>query len=364
MAVDDRLALLSETEEELEEESPLDLDFEEELELMPIADLEMTPTRCPADEPYTVRGFGRYSDDIRLLPDQQKNKLATIALEISKMASGRPDRGMSELPPAAQVLVVGHADLDAARESHEPGFLQFISEKRAAAVRSYLCSRVGTSLIFRIDWFEIGLGARALAVSNPRTEAERKCNRRVEITLSPQGTPQLDDKQRGSAHINFTGPGTFSEYYSIALQGTSGQYDKPQLAEKRAREIAEKVVRFMEQRGQEINTVCGKFFPGFVPEFKNALQGTASKFSDPDIVINKASEIAEHAHFGSQLMSRKLQWKYASLPQPMGKDCEVDGKVLGGPINRALCRSHGHILDTATRMVIARDLDEYKKLPR
>src|ERR1700719_844810 len=83
MAVDDRHALLSETEEELEEESPLDLDFEEELELMPIAELEMTPTRCPADEPRTVRGFDRYSEDISLLPNDQQKKLVDLSVAIT-----------------------------------------------------------------------------------------------------------------------------------------------------------------------------------------------------------------------------------------------------------------------------------------
>jgi hypothetical protein len=38
-------------------------------------------------------------------------------------------------------------------------------------------------LAARITWIPTGRGAAALAVSHPRTETERECNRRVEITL-------------------------------------------------------------------------------------------------------------------------------------------------------------------------------------
>jgi hypothetical protein len=51
-----------------------------------------------------------------------------------------------------------------------------------------------------------------------------------------------------------------------------------------------------------------------------------------------------------------------SLPQPMSPDCKpVHGKVTG-PDNHMLCGTHGHVLDTKSRMIIAHSLDEYKKL--
>jgi outer membrane protein OmpA-like peptidoglycan-associated protein len=363
MAVNDRLALLSETEEELQEESPLDLDFEEELELMPIAELEMTPTRCPVDEPRTVREFDRYSEDISLLPNDQQKKLVDLSVAITKMVSGLPDVHAPDLPEA-QVLVAGHADLDAARERREPGFLKIISEKRALAAFCDLRSRVDLFSRTRINWILVGRGVSALAVSNPRTEAERKCNRRVEIMLvpPPQARPHLNANQRGRVN---TDREIFREFFSVALQGTSGQYDKPQVAEKKAREIAERILPFLERRVlgvQKTKNECENDV-GFLDLFKDALQGTASKFGDPDDVIKKASEIAEQAVFGALQARRKLEWKRASLPQSMGGDCEIEGKLPGG-LNQVLCRTHSHIIDTTTRMVIAHDLEEYKKHPR
>jgi hypothetical protein len=157
---------------------------------------------------------------------------------------------------------------------------------------------------------------------------------------------------------------TFSDFYDIALQGTSGQYERPEVAAKKAREIAEKVGPFLEQRAQyrrKRRIDCAD--DGFLTLFKNALQGTASKFSDPDVVINKASEIAEAADLGGMQEVRKLEWKYATLPQPMAGDCEAGGKVPGGHISHVFCRQHGHILDTRDRKVIAHDAEEYKRLP-
>jgi hypothetical protein len=348
-------ALQRELEQELEEDDLLDLQFEEEMELMPIVAQQMAPTRCPADRPRTVRGFSRYSDDIGLLPTDQQNKLATISLEITRSLTGAPG-----VEPVIQVLVVGHADLDAARESREPGFLQFMSEKRALSASYDLQCRMDLSLVLRIRWIEIGRGARSLAVSAPRMEAERKCNRRVEIMLvrSPQLPPRLNDNQHQKASVEFD---IFVKYYIIALQGTSGQYDKPQVAERKAREIAERVGPFLSRRNQRRHRCENN--AGFLKRFDEVLQGTASKFPDPDVVINQASEIAEHALFGPGQVRRKLEWINASLPQPIGPDCEVDGKVPGAPVNHLFCRTHGHIVNTTTRMVIAHDLEEYKKVP-
>jgi hypothetical protein len=351
-----RFERLGEFEEELEEEAAeLELLFPRGRPLgMPRT---MMAPRCPADTQYTLIGFSRYSDDIRLLPNDQQKKLDIIAREITNSLSGAPGA-----TPVAQVVAVGHADLDAARERGEPGFLQFISEKRAQAASLDLCCRLDASLRDRIRWIEKGRGARALAVSNPRTEAERKCNRRVEITLvrSPQGAPQLNPDQVGQALMKLE---DFVDFYHVALQGTSGQYDKPQLAEKKAREIAEKAQSFNERRQQDCfceSPAAGYTFRRF---FTDALQGTASKFSDPDVVINKAAEIADQAKFGVKREQRRLEWKYAPLPQAMGVDCEPGGRVPGGPVNHVICRTHGHILDTSSRTVIAHDPEEYKKRP-
>jgi hypothetical protein len=177
-------------------------------------------------------------------------------------------------------MVVGHADLDAARESREPGFLQFISEKRAIAVANRLCCRLADKLrpdperLRAISWLIVGRGARTLAVSSPRTEAERKCNRRVEITLKrsdplpPRPFPKLNYDESLAAAAD---EGTATDCYHVALQGTSGQYDRPEVAEKKAREIAEKIPSFIEKRKRDRmlkRLYCPEYkIPGSIDKF-------------------------------------------------------------------------------------------------
>jgi hypothetical protein len=349
MTLDGRPSLLTELEEELEEEYPLSVGLGS-------AELEMPPTtRCPADSPYTVRGFGRYDYDVRLLPTGQQNKLAAIAREIISSQSEGP-----VITPVKQVFVVGHADLDALRESREPGFLQLISERRAQAVMTELSCRLGGSFPGVSDQVVVGRGARSPAVRTPRTEAERSCNRRVEIILVRAPQPQLNGNQRAASEALLK----LEPIYHMALQGTSGQYDRPLVAAMKAKEIAVKAIFFLDQKEQENKkNTCGKDqYHGFYQFFFDALQGAASKFSDPDVVINKAWEIMEHAGFARVQAVRTIQWKFASLspPPPMAADCEIGGRVPGGPPNHVFCRQHGHILDTTTNTVIAHDLKEYK----
>jgi hypothetical protein len=343
----------TEFEEEIEEEYPL-------VVRLPIAELEVPRGSCPVASKHTVTGFSRYSDDIRLLPGNQQKKLADIAAEIAGSLSGAPG-----VLPVVQVLVTGHADQDSARERREPGFLQFTSERRAQATIAYLHCKLGWWPPKGVNWLPVGRGARALAISNPRTEEERKCNRRVEITLmrSPkQPLPKLDQDQ---IRVSDMQSAQFQQYYQIALQGTSGQFDGPQLAEKKAREIAEKVGPFLKQRKDKCEGGFDYFQQTLVPYFQAALQGTASRFHDPDVALNKAYEVAEQAGFGLLQAKKRIEWKNASVspPQPMAGDCEPDGRVSGGPPNHVYCRTHDHVVDTKAGVVIAHSLDEYKKLP-
>ena len=316
-------------------------------------EMEAPSGRCPIDNPYAIRGFNQYSDDIRLLPPSQQNKLAAIAAEIANSQSGAPG-----VAPVTQVIVVGHADLDATRERREPGFLQYMSEKRAAAVVLDLaCRTKGITLI------PSGRGARVLAVPAPRTEAERACNRRVEVVLvrPSQSLPRLDQNQLAQAEFR---QATFRDYYHIALQGASGQYPPP-VAEQKAMEIAEKAVPFVELRVQEsIQCMPSPWEAAVQPYFKDALQGTAQKYPTPDEVISKAYEMARHSFLVERRTAQKWNWRSATLPQPMAPDCEIVRGKVPGPANHALCGTHGHILDTTARTVIAHDLDEYKRQPR
>jgi outer membrane protein OmpA-like peptidoglycan-associated protein len=311
---------------------------------------EMAATRCPPDRSDVVRGFHRYSV---LIPVSERDKLRDLARTMtSRKSAGTLD----------YVQIVAHADRDPVRESREPGFLHRISQQRADAVREYLEARLDFSLRRSTTYVMIGRGATELAVPDPRTEAERACNRRAEITLVR--LPQLNPDQSNAMAAE---QGTFLQYYHITLQGTSGQYEKPQLAEEKAREIADKCFEFVAGKAAKSWEYMQIFTNnGGTQYFKDALQGTASKFSDPQVVINNAFEIAENAMFGQAQEKSKLTWKYASpLPQPMGADCKiVRGKIPGAPANHVLCGTHGHIIDTTTRMVIAHNLEEYKKLPK
>jgi hypothetical protein len=257
--------------------------------------------------------------------------------------------------------VVGHADFDAARESRQPGFHQLMSEKRAAAVSFELCSQLGLSMSATMNWLDIGFAARSPVVAGPKTEAERICNRRVEVTLvrSPQMTPALDQNQHLAVEARWS---TFLEYYELALQGTSGQLSPPR-AEQFARDIAFRVLDYFPKSGLETKNGCEKY-PGFRTDFKTAIQGTASKYPTADLVVSNAAEIAQHAYFGRQRGHRTWEWKNATLPQAMALDCEVVRGQVAGPENHVLCGTHGHVVDTNAKTVIAHDLDEYKRLFR
>jgi outer membrane protein OmpA-like peptidoglycan-associated protein len=148
-------------------------DFEQELAAA--AAQEMMVGRCPPDRPDTVRGFKRYSNDVTLLTPSEQRKIAAIADTIRTSLSGPT--------PVIQVNLIGHADLDLARERREPGFMRTKSLQRAAAVSQALQRQLGAANASRIRWSPDGAGATSLAVPSPHTEAERACNRRVEIQL-------------------------------------------------------------------------------------------------------------------------------------------------------------------------------------
>jgi len=320
--------------------------------------------RCPVDSPTVIRGFTRYDNNISLLPPEQQNKLTVIAQEIANSQSGA-----AGVMPVTQVIAVGHADPDPAMEARHPGFLQYVSEKRAHAVLELLncryialTSNIRTGTLSGNDWIGVGRGARVLAIPAPRTEEERKCNRRAEIILvRSTRRPQLS--QPPSVELLSASDSTL-HFYHAALQGTSGRYDDPHVALQKAREIAEKAVRFVAFKLRERTASCPALadLQDFTPFFVDALQGTASKYDDTDTVINRATEIAESAGYVFGQARNRLEWRFAVLPQPMGPDCEAVTGQVPGPANHVLCRPHDHILDTTAGTVIAHDLNEYRQL--
>ncbi|MFZ0815956.1 MAG: hypothetical protein WAM78_10580, partial [Candidatus Sulfotelmatobacter sp.] len=213
-------------------------------------------------------------------------------------------------------------------------------------------------------------GARALAVPSPRTEVERACNRRVEVIFvhPAESLPHLDQDPTAAFLAN-TAQQNLREFYETALQGTSGQY-LPPVAEQMAADIAEKAMPLLKKlsaitcpsgTGAKYSDIWTVYLASF---FKDALQGTAQKYPTPDQVVSQAYEIAKHSVLVLRQAQQRLDWASATLPQPMALDCEsVLGKVPGPP-NHVLCGTHGHILDTNSKTVIAHDLEEYKRLFR
>ncbi len=180
-----------------------------------------------------------------------------------------------------------------------------------------------------------------------------------------ESLPHLD-QDPATAFLANTAQQNLRDFYETALQGTSGQY-LPPVAEKMAADIAEKAMPLHKKltaiscasgTGSKLNNIWDVYLASF---FKDALQGTAQKYPTPDMVVSQAYEIAKHSVLVLRQAQQRLDWASATLPQPMARDCEpVLGKVAG-PANHVLCETHGHILDTSAKMVIAHDLDEYKK---
>jgi outer membrane protein OmpA-like peptidoglycan-associated protein len=177
-----------EVESELEqalEDALIRLEFEEESERNPVAELTTHGQRnLSAAFPQTIRetvsGFARYSNSIASLPSSERSKFQNIArLVVRSFGPGKR--------PIRRVRLIGHADRDIARERREPGFIRKMSHQRATAAKRALQRLIrNPSILARIRWYVSGAGASRLAVPNPRTESERARNRRVEIVASTE----------------------------------------------------------------------------------------------------------------------------------------------------------------------------------
>ena len=159
----------------------------------------------------------------------------------------------------------------------------------------------------------------------------------------------------------------FDAFYEAALQGTSGQFADAATAEKVARQVADKARNVSDEYIGKAHSSHDPLSPlterdmdlnQFNTLLTDAIQGTASKYADPDKILQAAAQIAMKAMKAPRKEMEKLNWEAAKLPQPMAADCEVVHGKLTGPKNHALCGTHGHIIDTDTKQVIAHNLDE------
>jgi hypothetical protein len=131
-----------------------------------------------------IVGFPRYRRDVAALPLQERAKFDSLARRI-----------VSAYGTAQQINaigIVGHADLDTPRR---PAVEMKMSEDRALRARQALVDAIykhaaGTRwaalcppLPARINWHLSALGAKELRVATPRTETDRRRNRRVEVRL-------------------------------------------------------------------------------------------------------------------------------------------------------------------------------------
>jgi len=132
---------------------------------------------CPHPAQATISRFPRYAETLESLPAAERQKIREIAGII--LRSHQPG-----CEPILQVDLVGHADRDFQRG---PGFEQAISTRRTLKLQRALQQLIGNQAISsRIAWQARGLGARRLAILNPKNESERARNRRVEVILSPR----------------------------------------------------------------------------------------------------------------------------------------------------------------------------------
>ncbi len=152
-----------------------------------------------------ISGFPEYQTD---LTSEQNADLGRLAQQVVD--------SQSSAHPISAVVVVGYADRDLRTnnpnrkpgETHEQ-FEMRVSTDRANAARDLLKSKISALAAARgsktiLDSMvsdprrmkTVGMGANDLLVQNPRSESDRRLNRRVEIflvtTVQP-GPPQPDD---------------------------------------------------------------------------------------------------------------------------------------------------------------------------
>jgi len=138
----------------------------------------------------TISGFPRYSQSVTSLPAAERAKIVRVARFLGRaLRSGEP--------ALRAVQLVGHVDLDTPRR---PAFERRIATSRAQMVRLALVraldildrkglQRPAPLYSSRVAWRVESAGATQPVVPNPRSELERRRNRRVEISLVSQSGP-------------------------------------------------------------------------------------------------------------------------------------------------------------------------------
>ena len=146
-----------------------------------------------------LSGFAQHQTGVTALPFSEQSKLEALAVRIvESYRSGEPVR---------IVQVIGHAD----RDPRGPRFEQQVSQQRAAAVRAFLQQRAqARGVSGPITWTAQGAGATRPVVRQPRSEADRRRNRRAEVNLvAPRVTRSAGLVPHGGGQLAqraFSGP--------------------------------------------------------------------------------------------------------------------------------------------------------------
>ena len=134
---------------------------------------------------HEINGFPEYAVNPDKLSIQQQATLLRIASEIAA--------SLSTDHPIVALLAVGHADTAMRKPPAErPAFEHTISQQRAENAASLIMNEVrrlaGTGSQ-TVKTRAIGVGSTQRVVQNPRTEPERRANRRVVILLAQCDVP-------------------------------------------------------------------------------------------------------------------------------------------------------------------------------
>lgn len=147
----------------------------------PLAEAEWEqPLACPSPTRITISGYPRYQNTVASLPANEQSKLRQLAQAI--VGSFR-----SEHNPVRIVFITGHADRDVqgGRE-----FENRVSRDRALQTMRALKALINNEAIAsRIIWKYRGVGSSQSAVPSPKTERDRRLNRRVDISPISCGGP-------------------------------------------------------------------------------------------------------------------------------------------------------------------------------
>jgi phosphatidylserine/phosphatidylglycerophosphate/cardiolipin synthase-like enzyme/subtilisin family serine protease len=194
-----------------------------------------TKVKCPPTGKTMLKpvyGWDRYKRQVEELPPDQQAVLTDIGNTIK--ISYEPG-----CQPVQTVQINGHADWDTPRN---PQREQQMSEERAQMAADWLKNYVGNKIADKITWDVRGFGATQLKKEPPKTEEDRRQNRRVEIyikvacinppvgsnpaslTLYPVGWREYDNKKgiKGSFYYPAESDGKDKPFNKkLAKQGSS-----------------------------------------------------------------------------------------------------------------------------------------------